>query len=53
MTTQLRSDKCLQQSIDDHLVKQAGRCDDDDYDHLVKQVGQTVGFTLVQTMQKG
>ena len=45
MTTLLRSDKCLQQSIDDHLVKQAGRCDDDDYDHLVKQVGQTVGFS--------
>ena len=45
MTTQLRSDKCLQQSIDDHLVKQAGRCDDDDDDgHLVKQAGQTVCF---------
>ena len=46
MTTLLRSDKCLQQSIDDHLVKQAGRCDDDDNDgHLVKQAGQIVGFS--------
>ena len=36
----------MQQSIDDHLVKQAGRCDDDNDndDHLVKQAGQTVGF---------
>ena len=53
MTTLLRSDKCLQQSIDDHLVKQAGRCDHDDDGHLVEEAGQTVGFSGNYGQQRG